>query len=106
MAPLLAGGWDQPLGQSAVSLGDGRHQRVGIVRDRLSDGRLDALAAAFHEFHFLGLSPDPLEKIEIVDRPDHIDRLLPALDEMMGGGLTLIEDVRVARYTPDQKRKR
>lgn len=42
--------------------------------------------------------------IEIVDRPEQIDRLLPALNEMMGGGLIVIEDVHVARYTHDQKK--
>ncbi len=52
-----------------------------------------------HKAHFLGLSGDLPEKIEIVDRPEQIDRLLPALDEMMGGGLIVMEDVHVALYT-------
>jgi PII-like signaling protein len=59
-----------------------------------------------HKAHFLGLSGDLPEKIEIVDRPEQIERLLPALDEMMGGGLVVMEDVHVARYTHDEKQSR
>lgn len=59
--------------------------------------------SVIHKAHFLGLSGDLPEKIEIVDRPEQIDQLLPALDEMMGGGLIVIEDVHVVRYTHDQR---
>jgi Kef-type K+ transport system membrane component KefB len=38
------------------------------------------------------------ERVEIVDRPEEIDRLLPVLDEMIGGGLIVVEDVHVVRY--------
>ncbi|MGO9465738.1 MAG: DUF190 domain-containing protein [Isosphaeraceae bacterium] len=59
-----------------------------------------------HKAHFLGLSDDLPEKIEIVDQPAAIDRLLPVLDEMLGGGLIVIEDVHVARYMHDDKKSR
>jgi PII-like signaling protein len=36
--------------------------------------------------------------VEIVDRPEEIERLLPVLDGMIGGGLIVIEDVHVVRY--------
>src|SRR5262249_31476173 len=36
-----------------------------------------------HRAHFLGLSEDLPEKIEIVDRPAEIERLLPVLDPMI-----------------------
>ncbi len=54
-----------------------------------------------HKAHFLGLSDDLPEKIEIVDSAEQIDRLLPVLDQMMGGGLIVIEDVHVTRYFHD-----
>jgi uncharacterized protein len=41
--------------------------------------------------------------IEIVDRPEQIAMLLPILDEMMGGGLILVQDVQVVRYRHDQR---
>ena len=51
----------------------------------------------------LGLSDDLPEKIEVVDRPEEIDRLLPVLDQMIGGGLIVVEDVHVVRYLHDPK---
>ena len=54
-----------------------------------------------HRAHLLGLSDDLPERIEVVDRPERIDELLPVLDEMVGGGLIVVEDVRVVRYRGD-----
>ncbi len=36
--------------------------------------------------------------IEIVDTEEKVNALLPALDEMMGGGLVTLEKVKVIRY--------
>jgi PII-like signaling protein len=60
--------------------------------------------SVIHKAHFLGLSDDLPEKIEVVDRPDQIELLLPVLNEMLGGGLILVEDVHVIRYLHDSKR--
>jgi PII-like signaling protein len=38
------------------------------------------------------------QRIEIVDRPDRIAQLLPILDEMVDGGLIILEDVRAIQY--------
>ncbi len=54
--------------------------------------------SVIHKAHLLGLSDDLPEKIEIVDKPEEIERLLPVLDEMLGGGLIVVEDVHVVRY--------
>jgi uncharacterized protein len=51
-----------------------------------------------HRAHFLGLSDDLPERVEIIDRPDRIAQLLPVLEEMVGGGLVILEDVRAVRY--------
>ena len=56
-----------------------------------------------HRAHLLGLSEDLPERIEVVDRPERIAQLLPALDEMVGGGLILLEEVRVLRYQHEPK---
>jgi PII-like signaling protein len=53
-----------------------------------------------HRAHLLGLSEDLPERIEIVDRPDRIAQLLPILDEMVTGGLVILEDVRVVHDPP------
>ena len=55
-----------------------------------------------HKAHLLGLSDDLPEKIEIVDKPEEIERLLPVLDPMIGGGLIIVEDVHVVRYLHEQ----
>jgi PII-like signaling protein len=59
--------------------------------------------SVIHKAHLLGLSDDLPEKIEVVDRPDAIEHLLPVLDEMLGGGLIVVEDVHVVRYLHDPK---
>jgi PII-like signaling protein len=56
-----------------------------------------------HRAHLLGLSEDLPERIEIVDQPDRIEVLLPALEELVQGGLIVLEDVQVIRYLHDPK---
>ena len=51
-----------------------------------------------HRAHFLGISDDLPERIEVVDRAERIEALLPALDEIVGAGLIVVEDVQVVRY--------
>lgn len=52
-----------------------------------------------HTAHLLELSADLPVVIEVVDTEEHIERLLPILDEMVDDGLVTIEKVRVLRYT-------
>jgi PII-like signaling protein len=59
--------------------------------------------SVIHKAHFLGLSDDLPEKIEVIDQPEEIERLLPILDPMIGGGLIVVEDVHVVRYLHDAK---
>jgi PII-like signaling protein len=53
--------------------------------------------SVIHRAHLLALSEDLPEKVEIVDAPEKIAQLMPALDEMIGGGLVVVEDVQVIR---------
>jgi CBS domain-containing protein len=48
----------------------------------------------------LRLSMDLPVVVTVVDRVDRIERFLPALKEMVGGGLMTIEDIGVVKYTP------
>ena len=62
--------------------------------------------SVIHKAHLLALSDDLPEKIEVVDRPEEIERLLLVLDPMIGGGLIVVEDVHVVRYLHDPKREK
>ncbi len=53
-----------------------------------------------HTSHILRLSEDLPVVIEIVDTEEHIDRLLPILDEMVTEGLVTLERARVLKYAP------
>jgi uncharacterized protein len=51
-----------------------------------------------HTARILQLSEDLPVIVEIVDRPERIEQLLPMLDEMVKEGLVTIEDVHVLKY--------
>lgn len=53
-----------------------------------------------HTAHILRLSEDLPVVIEVVDTQEHIDRLIPILDEMVPEGLVTMEKVRVLKYQP------
>lgn len=51
-----------------------------------------------HTTHILALSTDLPVVIEVVDKPDRIEQILPALDEMVTEGLITQEDVHIIKY--------
>ena len=56
-----------------------------------------------HTSHLLDLSSDLPVVIEVVDTQEHVDRLLPILDEMVDDCLVTVEKVRVIRYRASKK---
>lgn len=56
--------------------------------------------SVMHTSHILRLSEDLPVVIEVVDTQEHINRLLPILDEMVTEGLVTLEKVRVVKYSP------
>jgi len=57
--------------------------------------------SVIHTANVVALSGDLPVLIEIVDDDDHVQKLLPILDEMLSGGaLVTIEKVRVLKYAP------
>lgn len=91
----------------------GGNLAVGIVERCREMGMAGATASrglmgfgansVIHRAHLLGLSDDVPEKVEVIDRAERIARLLPVLDEMVRGGLIVVEDVRVVRYLREPK---
>jgi uncharacterized protein len=56
-------------------------------------------SSIIHTAHIVDLSSDLPILIEVVDNQEHIDKLIPILDEMVtGGALITMERVRVIRY--------
>lgn len=51
-----------------------------------------------HSASILRLSEDLPVVITLVDSAERIDRVLPRIDEMVGGGLVVVEDVHVRTY--------
>jgi uncharacterized protein len=55
-------------------------------------------SSRMHTSRLLELSSDLPIVIEIVDTVEHIERMLPVFDEMVGDGMMTIEDVHVVTY--------
>lgn len=62
-------------------------------------------SSVIHTAHIVDLSGDLPVVLEVVDDKEHVDRLLPILDEMVtGGALITVEKVRVLKYVHGQQR--
>lgn len=56
-------------------------------------------SSVIHTTSLVELSADLPVLIEVIDDEDHVQRLLPILDDMItGGALVTVEKVRVVRY--------
>ena len=55
-----------------------------------------------HTSNLLRLSEDLPVVIEVVESEEHVQRLLPILDEMVDEGLVTMEPVRVLKYAPGE----
>lgn len=60
--------------------------------------------SVIHTTHLLELSADLPVVIEVVDTDEHVQRLLPILDEMLDDGLVTMEKVRILRYSGSKER--
>jgi len=56
--------------------------------------------SVLHTTHLLELSHDLPVLIEIVESEEHVQRLLPIVEEMVQEGLVTTEKVRVIKYAP------
>lgn len=51
-----------------------------------------------HTTRILRLSEDLPVIVEIIDKPERIEKILPVLDEMVAEGLVTVQDVEIAVY--------
>ena len=76
-----------------------RCRKLGLAGATMTRGIMGfGKNSRIHRAHILGLSDDLPERIEVVDTPERIALLLPVLDEMVDGGLVLVQDVEVLHY--------
>lgn len=54
--------------------------------------------SVIHTTHLLELSSDLPVVIEVVDTPEHVAKIEPILEEMLGDGLVTMEKVNVLKY--------
>jgi PII-like signaling protein len=66
-----------------------------VLRGTMGFGK----SSRMHTAKILRLSMDLPLVIEIIDTEEKIDAFLPLLDEMMGGGLIILEKAKVIRYS-------
>jgi len=88
--------WEgRPLYQALLELF--RHENFYGVTVLRGVGGFGA-SARIHTEKILRLSQDLPIVLEVVEYQERIERLLPKLDEMIGGGLITMEKVRVILY--------
>jgi PII-like signaling protein len=58
-----------------------------------------------HSARLLSLSEDLPVAIVIIDRADRIDAFVGQLDELIAGGLVILDDVEVISYVADARRR-
>jgi len=87
----------QPLARALVE----RLRREGYAGATVFHGVAGFGAhSVLHTSAILRLSTDLPVLIEIVDSEEHVERLIPILDEMVSEGLVTVEKVRVLKYAP------
>lgn len=85
----------QPLYEAIVIKAREMHLAgASVLRGSMGFGKSSRL----HTAKILRLSMDLPIIIEIVDSEEKVNAFLPALDEMIGGGLVTLEKVKVIRY--------
>lgn len=85
----------QPLYEALVEC----FRREGFAGATVLKGAMGFGARSItHSDRLLRLSGDLPVVVEVVERAEKIEALLPQLDSMLGGGMVTLEKVRVLRY--------
>ena len=105
-----------PAKRLTIFVGESDHYRhhslVSEIVERAREARLAGCSVFrgtegfgatghLHTARLLSLSEDLPVAIVIVDEPARIEQFLPRLDELVTGGLVILDDVEVIRYVGD-----
>jgi PII-like signaling protein len=92
---IYVGSQDTWQGQNLGAAIIERCRREGLAGATMTRGMMGfGKNSVVHRAHLLALSDDMPERIEVIDRPERIDAILPILEEMIGGGLILVQEVK------------
>jgi PII-like signaling protein len=81
-----------------------RCRALGLAGATMTRGNMGfGKNSLIHRAHLLGLSDDMPERIEVIDRSERIREVLPILDEMVGAGLIVVQDVQAIQYRHETK---
>jgi len=109
-----------PAKRLTIFLGESdRYRHHSLVSEILDRARSSGLAGCsvfrgtagfgatghLHSARLLSLSEDLPVAIVIIDAEDRIDAFVPQLDELITGGLVILDDVEVIRYVANQDRR-
>jgi PII-like signaling protein len=82
-----------------------RARRAGLAGCSMFRGAAGFGATGhLHSARLLSLSEDLPVAIVVVDAPDRIEAFLPQLDDLITGGLVILDEVRVIRYVGNAER--
>lgn len=96
---IYVGSADTWHGQNLAMAIIERCQKLGIAGATACLGVMGfGKSSRIHRAHFLGLSEDLPERIEIVDSAERIEQLIPILETMVEGGLVIRDEVRTIHY--------
>jgi len=93
----------KPLYEALVELF--RHEGlygVTVLRGVGGYGSSSSHQSPYHTARILRLAQELPLVVEVVEYPDRIEKVLPKIDEMVGGGLITLERVRVILYRSRQ----
>jgi PII-like signaling protein len=99
---IYVGSQDTWQGRNLAAAIVERCRALGLAGATMTRGNMGfGKNSLIHRAHLLGLSDDMPERIEIIDRPETIARVLPVLEEMVGAGLIVVQDVQVFQLGHD-----
>jgi uncharacterized protein len=104
---IYVGSQDTWQGRNLATAIVERCRALGLAGATMTRGNMGfGKNSLIHRAHLLGLSDDMPERIEVIDRSERIREVLPILDEMVGAGLIVVQDVQAIQYRHDLKAHR
>jgi len=101
---IYVGSQDTWQGRNLATAIVERCRALGLAGATMTRGNMGfGKNSLIHRAHLLGVSDDMPERIEVIDRSERIREVLPILEDMVGAGLIVVQDVQAIQYRHDVK---